>query len=82
MQSQGQVNNMKSNPMLQHVGSEDVTKQPYLIDIMHIHLITPSVPESYKVPIEINPKQKQPVCKKVRAIMKMFCKTMIRSYHF
>ena len=37
-----------------HVGSEDITKEQSLVDIIHAHSITPSVPQSYKMPVEIN----------------------------
>ena len=55
-QSQGRRRQQhgKQPNQVHHVGSEDITKEQSPVDIIHVHSITPSVPESYKVPVEIN----------------------------
>ena len=55
-QSQGRKRQQhgKQPNQVHHVGSEEITKEQSPVDIIHVHSITPSVPESYKVPVEIN----------------------------
>ena len=36
------------------IDSKNVEKEPSPADIVHVHSVTPSLPESYKVPVEIN----------------------------
>ena len=39
---------------MHHIDSNNVAKEQSPADIVHVHSVTPSLPESYKVPVEIN----------------------------
>ena len=39
---------------MHHIDSNNVAKEQSPADIVHVHSVTPSLPESYKAPVEIN----------------------------
>ena len=39
---------------MHHIDSNDTGKEQSPVDIVHVHSVAPSLPESYKVPVEIN----------------------------
>ena len=53
--TQGQARRNQSNTErpVHHIDSNDTRKESP-VDIVHVHSVTPSLPESYKVPVEIN----------------------------
>ena len=54
--TQGQTRRNQSNTdrPVHHIDSNDTGKEQSPVDIVHVHSVAPSIPESYKVPVEIN----------------------------
>ena len=53
-QGQTRRNQPSTDRPVHHIDSNDTGKEQSPADIVHVHSVTPSLPESYKVPVEIN----------------------------
>ena len=53
-QGQTRRNQSKTDRPVHHIDSNDAGKEQSPVDIVHVHSVAPSIPESYKVPVELN----------------------------
>ena len=49
-----QGNQSKTEKVVHHIDREETKKEQSPVDIVHVHSVSPSTPQSYMVPVEIN----------------------------